>query len=243
MRTRLVFIATFALGWIVAVCPALAQPLPVPIVPPLPIPPLPLPAIDTAPDSSADRRPSETPGPERSLPPSWNAPTTSPEGPRASTDAEKEALRRSMVHENWYGWQMLVVDGAAVGLFLLGAAVVTTHAPSPDVTSARWPIVPAAAAIGIYALAPSAIHLTHGNGWKGLGSIALRTTMPLAGFAIGYLGSGLFPTSAARANGSLAAVVGGAGAMAADAALLGWDRWYGPASASHRAFFSVDQSF
>jgi hypothetical protein len=206
---------------------------------------LPPPAIDTTPDRGDRGTPIEEPSPERSLAPSSPTPTPLAKGLRASSGAEREALRRSMLHEDWYGWQTLTIDGAAIGIFLLGASIVTTHPPSIVATSAPLPLAPAVAAVGIYALGPSAIHFAHRQAWKGVGSIALRAIMPLAGFAVGYWGSGLMPSmaSGATTSGAVGGVVGGAGAMAADAALLGWDRWYGPAAPSRSAFFSVDEAF
>jgi hypothetical protein len=44
--------------------------------------------------------------------------------------------------------------------------------------------------VGAYGLGPPAIHFVHGDLAKGIGSIALRVGMPVAGFGLVYFPSG-----------------------------------------------------
>jgi hypothetical protein len=232
-------LGTRALGWLLAAWhPVYAQPLPIPVAPPLPIPTLPIPEFraESALPNPAVRSESPTePGVSADFDAMW----------LASSKAEREALLRSQFHESWYGWQTLGVDAAAVGMFLLDAAIVTSRPPlPPNAAPAPRPVAFAVVSTGVYALGPSAVHFAHGNLWGGFGSIGLRVVMPLAGFAFGYLASGaLRPgTGSALGDGTVGGFVGGAGAMAADAAALAWDRWHsGPPEP--RALLSGRASF
>jgi hypothetical protein len=148
---------------------------------------------------------------------------------RACSNAEREALLRSRAHETWYGWQTLSVDAVAIGTLLLGAAIVTTRPPSPTPIQGTRPVAFAAVSMGLFVAGPPVVHLAHGKLVRGLASVGLRLVLPLAGFAIGYLASGPLRSGAGSTltDGAVGGVLGGAGAMAADAAVLGWDRWYG----------------
>jgi hypothetical protein len=129
---------------------------------------------------------------------------------RVQSSADEEALRRSQLHERWYGWQTLSVDALAVGGLLFAGAL----------GGREVPLVTASA--GIYALGPPVVHLAHGHPWKGLASLGLRVGAPALGYALGRAAGG--DASGAAFAG---AFLGGMGATATDAAFLAWDRWQG----------------
>jgi hypothetical protein len=223
----------WTVAWHLALAPqARGQSFPIPVAPPLPMPPLPVPELRVEPAPPAPEVPTE-PLPSAS----FNAMV------HASSKAEREALLRSRLHETWYGWQTLSVDAVAVGILLVGAAFVTSRPPTLEMTSAPRPVAFAAASVGVYAVGPPVVHFAHGRPWEGLASVGLRVVMPLAGFALGYWASGeLGSWSGQRTtDGALVGVVVGAGAMAADAAALGWDRSRPPAQS--RTLLSARASF
>ena len=80
---------------------------------------------------------------------------------------------RSTVSE-WYGWQTLTVDGASLATTFSGA------------------VTPALAVVGLGGLVLGApiVHLAHERPVAALGSLGLRTLLPLAGMATGYLAAG-----------------------------------------------------
>jgi hypothetical protein len=231
---RALIAAAGAIGSVVAVSAAHAQVwMPVPIVPPLPLPPLPVADFGVPPEPPSSGDQSET----------TPAKSTSLHEPMvASSEAEREALRGSQFHESWYGWQTLTVDATAIGTLLLGAAIVTSGPPTRMSEPRPRPLVFAAGSLGLYAVGPSIVHVAHGHVWEGLASIALRAVMPLAGLAAGYAVAGASERGNAPLDGGVGVLLGCAGAMAADAVLLGWDRWYGRAPAPPGALFSIHAS-
>jgi hypothetical protein len=140
---------------------------------------------------------------------------------RASTLDEREALRRSRMHESWYGWQMLTLDAAATGVLLLGASFATSGPPRLDGSPNPRPLVFAGASVGIFALGGPVVHFAHGDVWQGFASLGLRVALPLAGYALGSLVGGRGGTL----DSAFGAMIGGVAASAADASLLGWQRW------------------
>jgi hypothetical protein len=232
MMFRVLLVAGSALGCSVVTALAYAQLPPLPVVPPLPLPLVPFPEFHVARDAPSSA-PSDAPTP---------VPKTVDVAMRASSDAERLALRRSQFHEVWYGWQTLAVDAGAIGFVLFGAALTPRSPPLTDHEAGPRPVAFTAGALGLYTIGPSTIHFAHGAVLKGLGSIGLRLAMPLAGFAAGYLGTR--EGADALEGGAIGGVLGCVGAMAADAALLGWDRWYGLGAApSATALFSIPARF
>jgi len=105
----------------------------------------------------------------------------------------------------WYGWQTLLVDGAALGFASTGSDL----------------------SVGIYALGGPVVHWAHGNTWRGVGSLVLRVGAPLAlGAAFGY---GCEASGNSDGDmGCLGAEIGGAmlgvvGAIVVDSAVLARD--------------------
>ena len=222
-----------ALGWLLVSPPASAQPFPVPVGPPLPFPPFGGPELPIEAETPLASEPALPARSARQESTHFDATL------HASSKAEAEALVQSRWHETWYGWQTLTVDATAIGVLLIGAALGPTR--PTELGQSTLPLTTPASA-GMYALGPAGVHLAHGNVWKGFASIGLRVVMPLAGFAFGYVASGVLrrERTGTVEDGGFGALVGGAGAMAADAVALGWDRWYGaqaPALLSMRASF------
>jgi hypothetical protein len=145
-----------------------------------------------------------------------------------SSDGEREALLRSQAHETWYGWQTLAVDATAVGILLLGAAIVTTRPPTPEMDRGPRPLAFELTSIALYVVGPPVVHIAHHHVLQGLGSFGVRALVPLAGFAIGYFGAGALGSGRGDSMtiGAVGAVIGAVGSATADAATLAWDRWY-----------------
>ncbi|MBX3129021.1 MAG: hypothetical protein KF718_20055 [Polyangiaceae bacterium] len=112
-------------------------------------------------------------------------------GPRAPRERERQ----------WYGWQTLTLDGAALGTLLLAAAA----------DSSELVVVSGLT----YAVGPALVHTGHGRPGAALGSIALRLGGPAIG---GYLGSA--PSGSDLGTAVLGVLLGMAGAIALDSAVL-----------------------
>jgi hypothetical protein len=115
----------------------------------------------------------------------------------------------------WYGWQTLIVDGASVGIMIIGGLAQS-------------------AAIGatgglVYLGGPAAVHFGHGNVGMGFASMGLRVGAPIVGALIG-LAAGAGACSSRSGNGDCLAVGASLGflggyvtAVAVDAAVLAYD--------------------
>lgn len=82
------------------------------------------------------------------------------------------------VHEHWYGWQTLTVDGAALLLLVVGGLA----ADGPGNAGEELAIL----AMGTYALGGPIVHFAHANGLQGLGSLGLRVVTPVVFGLVGY---------------------------------------------------------
>ena len=138
--------------------------------------------------------PVPSPGVVVAQPPPPSAPP-SPPPPYAGAPLERE----------WYGWQGLILDAAAIGIFVGGWA-----ADDGNIVGAGW---------FTYVLGAPITHWAHGNIGKGFADMGLRIGVPVAGFLVGGLfgfgagegGSGAFRNFGAHSNGPVVgAVVGGA---------------------------------
>jgi hypothetical protein len=78
---------------------------------------------------------------------------------------------------SWYGWQTLMADAGAVGLWSLGLAM--------DDETAGGTVMGAGTAV--YAFAAPAIHWSHGQVRKGWGSLGLRVGLPFVGAGAGLI--------------------------------------------------------
>ena len=118
------------------------------------------------------------------------------------------------LEREWYGWQGLVFDAAAIGIFVGGWAV-----DDGTIVGAGW---------FTYVLGAPITHWAHGNVGRGFGDIGMRVGIPVAGFLVGGLfgfgagvgGNGKFKDLGPHSNGPVVgAVVGGAIATVAMSAL------------------------
>ncbi len=123
---------------------------------------------------------------------------------------------RQVVQTHWYGWQIMVSDGVALGLGLSANA-------KPEV------LVPAS--LSTYAFGGAIVHAMHGNVGPAFGSVALRVVTPV----VGVLGGAFVECIATPAKSPLApcepgtgaaigGVLGGVTAIVLDAAVLGRER-------------------
>ncbi len=133
------------------------------------------------------------------------------------------------------------MDAAAVGILLLGATIVATKPPSLTAGPAPPPVAFMATSLGVYAVGSPIIHVAHGNFLQACGSIGLRAALPLAGFALGAAADGASKHASGAADSVFGVVLGSAGAMAADAGVLAWRRWYG--ADTRTALFRFQGSF
>ncbi|HET9956257.1 MAG TPA: hypothetical protein VFQ61_17235 [Polyangiaceae bacterium] len=79
--------------------------------------------------------------------------------------------------KHWYGWQTLLVDGAALGIVAGGFAVRPAHSD--------WSVV-SVVGVGAWVLGAPAVHLAHGRVGVSFASLGLRLALPALG---GYLAS------------------------------------------------------
>lgn len=75
---------------------------------------------------------------------------------------------------NWYGWQTLLTDGAAL-MFLLALGASDRGAEDTF----------ASASVGTYLLGGPVVHAAHGNWGRAAGSLGLRAGAPVVGVALG----------------------------------------------------------
>ena len=170
---RCALIAATTIAWLAVGVPARAQ------LVPFPVPPLPLPSSDFGPNR-------DRPNPTWTSSPPTGATIESADLRAAthdSTDGARAALRRSRTHESWYGWQTLAIDASAVGILILGAAIVTTRPPMLEPAAEEHPTGFEAVSLAVYAAGPVAVHVAHRNFWQAVCSLGLRVGLPLAGFA------------------------------------------------------------
>lgn len=115
----------------------------------------------------------------------------------------------------WYGWQTLVVDGAALSAILLGAAIDGSGRDGGDV-----------ALLGLlgYELGPGIVHFVHRNPGRGFASFGVRLGMPLTGAFLGASVSSNCDGFRCEEDGAaLGFLLGMAGAIAIDAAVFAFD--------------------
>jgi hypothetical protein len=212
-----------------AACPAAAQTLRLSSpFPPLPLTPLPPPSIDTSPVATDSERPAR--------PLSAPEPAAVDAVALALAEIDTDALRRSRLHEAWYGWQTLVGDAAAVVTLLIGNALVVALPPRSAAIDPR-PAIFGTASFGIYMGSPLAIHMSHGSVWQAIASLGLRIALPIAGFALGSLVGLHDPRQSVDAT--FGGFAGCALAAAVDASSLAWDRWQRPVSSPGTARAAV----
>jgi hypothetical protein len=115
----------------------------------------------------------------------------------------------------WYGWQTLIVDGAALSALLLGAAIDGSGTDGGNV-----------ALLGLlgYEFGPGIVHFVHRNPGRGFASFGVRLGMPLTGAFLGASVSSNCDGYRCEADGAaLGFLLGMAGAIAIDAAVFAYD--------------------
>lgn len=99
------------------------------------------------------------------------APATPPPSP-AAPSPPANAATTSRLESRWYGWQTLLVDGAAIALAVA----------SPNTPAAGY------GAFGVYALGGPLVHVMHGRAGIGAADLGVRVGGP---FVLGLAGMGL----------------------------------------------------
>jgi hypothetical protein len=151
------------------------------------------------------------------------APAPAPGTANAITEPPKPAPK---LEREWYGWQTLIADGAAVSIYFGGVLA--------DASGLRT------AGFLAYLFAAPIVHFTHANIGKGFGSFGMRIGLLLGGAGIGALtgvivgspsptrGSGQasdFPdVNPVLAGAILGTAAGVAGAIAIDAFSLAYEK-------------------
>jgi hypothetical protein len=145
-------------------------------------------------------------------------PSSVPKPPTYSpSDAGHAILPDEPRNYRWYGWQTLLADSTAIGLFGLAAA-----------NRANGPLLGASGVV--YVAGGPAIHLAHGRVGALAGSLALRVGLPLVGVGLGAATASCSgqstgdDTSGCALSGSVYGFIAGAGvAMIVDMAVLSWE--------------------
>jgi hypothetical protein len=118
----------------------------------------------------------------------------------------------------WYGWQTLVVDGAAFSTLLIGA-VANGSSGSGDGGSTL-------VGIGLlgYEFGPGIVHFVHRNPGRGFASFGVRLGLPLAGAVLGAsLSSNCDGYRCEEGGAGAGLILGMLGAIALDAAVFAYD--------------------
>lgn len=127
--------------------------------------------------------------------------------------ANAPVVEQPATKRDWYGWQVLLVDGASV-LVMIGGGVAKSSA------------VVATGGL-VYLGGPAVAHFAHGNVGRGLGSIGLRTGAPfvggLLGLAVGAASCSTDRASCAGVGAAFGFFGGYLAAIAVDAGVLAFD--------------------
>ncbi len=84
--------------------------------------------------------------------------------PDKTVDTPSDEAKPAVI-KRWYGWQTLIMDGAALGLTPINPFV----------------------GLGMYLLGAPIVHAAHGRFLMGLGDMGLRISAPLVGAAVPYI--------------------------------------------------------
>jgi hypothetical protein len=151
--------------------------------------------------------------------------------PRPAVDMQPKKVK-----EEWYGYQNLIVDGAATAM-IFGPLLLDKGKPEGSIMLAG-----ALTYIG----GGPVVHWLHGNVGPGFGSFALRVGLPVTGAFWGAIGGAmLMPRSSSRGFETGAAVgffAGMAGATILDAGLLAYEKGKDPEAYDGDAAKAVPKS-
>jgi hypothetical protein len=138
-----------------------------------------------------------------------------------------EASAPTEVATSWYGWQTLLSDAGAIGLWSLAAVVDEAQYGSASWRSYQaWSTALTASGFAVYALGAPAIHLAHGHPDKVADSLVMRVGLPLGGALVGVLagaaacGRSDDEVPCPLVTGVLGFVAGGVAAMVLDAVVV-----------------------
>ncbi|MDF3066076.1 MAG: hypothetical protein K0R38_1677 [Polyangiaceae bacterium] len=163
------------------------------------------------------------PPPPAAPPPAPAAPPTSPAPARAQVigfgqhpyDDDDDDLPAAGPRRTWYGWQTLIVDGAALSAVLLGVAIDGNGRDGGAI---------AGAGLLAYEFGPGIVHFVHRNPGRAFGSFGIRLGMPLVGAVLGATVSSNCDGYECEGDGAGAGLLlGMAGAIAIDAAVFAYD--------------------
>ena len=140
-----------------------------------------------------------------------------------------DAPAPSAAETTWYGWQTLLPDVGAIGLWSLAAVVDDAQYGSTSWRTYQvWSTALTASGFAAYVLGAPAIHLAHGRADKAGKSLAMRIGFPFGGALVGLLGGLAACDSSSRdaevscpvMTGVLGFVAGGVAAMVVDAVVV-----------------------
>jgi hypothetical protein len=109
----------------------------------------------------------------------------------------------------WYGWQTLAVDGGTLALLLTAGAA--------DSEPLVW------GGVSTYLAGPMVVHLAHCRPIRGLGSLALRAGLPVAGVVIAKDIGGPCGDFGCLGEAAVGAAAGVVSAVILDSAVLAWE--------------------
>jgi hypothetical protein len=142
---------------------------------------------------------------------------SSPE--HSSMPPAEETERKRGGRGDYYGWQTLTVDAAAVVLAGVVAATADVEPEPFNVFAATW--------YGVSAVAAPAVHYAHDNWPIGMASFGMRTLLPPVFGFFGLLASCTaneeFEGECARPGWATGSVIGLSGAALIDGLLLGYE--------------------
>lgn len=138
-----------------------------------------------------------------------------PRAPGVVDDSEGDDVAPKP-RRRWYGWQTLTSDGASLALILAAAGLESSGADDGGAL--------ATAGLLGYEFGSGIIHFVHKNPGRAFGSMGIRLGMPLAGAFLGAsVVSGCDDYFCEAGGAAFGLVLGMAGAMAIDAAVLAYD--------------------
>jgi hypothetical protein len=126
----------------------------------------------------------------------------------------------------WYGWQILVCDGAAFAVGLIGAGMFVAGHDGGDGALAGTGFVLIATGLAGYAFASPIVHWIHGNVFGGIGSVMGRLAM--IGLGVGLTFATVDEYGTATATGPAIAGVAMVGGSILDAIFNSRERSAGP---------------
>lgn len=135
----------------------------------------------------------------------------------ALADESVEAPR-----QHWYGYQTLILDGAASILLPIGIVLGVHEAQGDNIPAGGL----ALGTLGTmtYLFGGPIVHWAHGHVGIGFLSLGLRILAPIAGLGLGAVGSEIANGSKTQIGIPIGAAVGALAAMGLDGAVFGWEK-------------------